>query len=256
MSVRYELSDRVATITIDDPETRNPLTSENIAGLLDAFRRVRDDADVRVAVLTGEGDRAFSAGGDLSGAFFDDPVGTHRDRGGYADLLRAMWECGRPVVGRINGHALAGGFGLAVATDITICVDDARLGAPEVGVGLFPMMLSVPLLRTMPAKQALELCLTGREVTPPEAARLGVITRAVPRGSLDEAVSETVELLLSRSPAAISLGKDAFNAVTGTDWNTALTRLQAGLTAVASTEDAREGITAFREKRGPRFTGR
>lgn len=256
MPVHFDLADRVATVTIDDPERRNPLTSENVEGLLDAFRRVTGDGGVSVVVLTGAGDRAFSAGGDLSGGFFDDPVGTHHLRGGFAEVLRAMWSCGRPVVGRINGHALAGGFGLAIATDITICVEDARLGAPEVGVGLFPMMLSVPLLRTLPPKQALELCLTGREIPTAEAERLGVITRAVPREMLDVAVSETVDLLLSRSPAAIALGRDAFNATVGTDWDTALTRLQAGLTAVASTDDAREGIEAFQAKRRPDFTGR
>ena len=256
MTVRYEVTDRVATLTIDEPERRNPLTNDTIGGLIEGFGRATADHSVSVVVLTGAGDRAFSAGGDLSGGFFDDPVASHRERGRFADLLRAMWGCGMPVIGRINGHALAGGFGLAVATDITICVDDARLGAPEVGVGLFPMMITVPLLRAMAPKAALELCLTGRTITPADAVRLGAVTRAVARTELDAAVDETVGLLVSRSPAAIALGRDAFGAVLGVDPDTALDRLQAGLTAVVSTDDAREGISAFVDKREPKFRGR
>jgi enoyl-CoA hydratase/carnithine racemase len=166
-----------------------------------------------------------------------------------------LWRGGKPTVARVNGHALAGGFGLAVACDITICVDDAKLGVPEVRVGLWPMMITVALCRAMPQKAALELMLTGRTITPDEALRLGAVSRVVPRAQLDEAVAETVTAL-SNTPASMMLGRDAFMAVASTDSDTALDRLQSGLAAVAATLDAREGVTAFGEKRPPVFGGR
>ena len=144
--VGYEVEDGRATITIDEPERHNPLSSETMAELADAVLRAGSDADVRVVVITGAGDKAFSAGGDLSGGFMDTPVATHGARGALADLFRNLRRCTKPVVGRVNGHALGGGFGLAAACDIVIAVDDALMGTPEIRVGLWPMMISaVPL---------------------------------------------------------------------------------------------------------------
>jgi enoyl-CoA hydratase/carnithine racemase len=209
-----------------------------------------------VIVYTGAGDRAFSAGGDLSSGFVSDPVGLHRDRGVLADLFRAMWRGGKPTVARVNGHALAGGFGLAVACDITVCVNDARLGTPEIDVGLWPMMITVPLVRAMPAKAVLELMMTGRIIGPEEALRLGAVSRVVTRAELDPVVDEIVNGLAAKSPAVMMLGRDAFDRVVGLHVDAALDHLQAGLTAVALTEDSREGVAAFMEKRTPRWTGR
>jgi len=253
--IKYEAVDSVATLTIDEPARRNPLSSETITGLLDGVRRAIDDPDVTVIVITGAGDAAFSAGGDLASGLFDDPVARHSERGRFAELLRLLWRGGKPTVARVNGHALAGGFGLAVACDITICVDDAKLGVPEVRVGLWPMMITVALARAMPQKAALDLMLTGRTIGPEEALRLGAVSRVVPRSQLDSAVAETVDALRN-SPASLLLGRDAFMAVASSDVDTALDRLQAGLTAVASTEDAREGVAAFVEKRPPVYRGR
>jgi enoyl-CoA hydratase/carnithine racemase len=255
VTVTSEFRGGVATLTIDDPGRRNPLGPITIAGLRDGLRRAVADPGIRVVVVTGAGDTSFSAGGDLSSQLFDDPISSHRERGQFADVLRLLWRGGKPTVARVNGHALAGGFGLAVACDITICVDDAKLGVPEVNVGLWPMMITVALRRAMPEKAVLELMLTGRMITPDEALRLGAVSRVVGRGELDAAVSETVEALLSKSPAAIELGKGAFFATSAADHDTALDLLQAGLTAVASTEDFREGVAAFAEKRTPRFRG-
>jgi enoyl-CoA hydratase len=253
--VKFEVENSAATITIDDPERRNPLSSETITGLLEGVGAALADPSVSVIVITGAGDSTFSAGGDLASGFFEEPVGRHAERGRFADLLRLLWRGGKPTVARVNGHALAGGFGLAVACDITICVDDAKLGVPEVRVGLWPMMITVALGRAMPQKAALELMLTGRTITPSEALRLGAVSRVVPRSQLDAAVEETVEALRN-NPGSLMLGRDAFMAAMATDPDTALDRLQAGLTAVASTEDAKEGVTAFAEKRNPQFRGR
>ncbi len=255
MSVRYEVSDRRAMITIDDPERRNPMSVETMSGLLDATKAAVADDDVGVIVYTGAGDRVFSAGGDLSGSFADDPVGLHRERGHLADLFRLMMRAGKPTVARVNGHALAGGFGLAVACDVTICVDDAKLGTTEVNVGLWPMMISAILVRAMPKKAALELMLTGRIIDPHEAQRLGAVSRVVAREDLDDEVDELVSALLAMSPATLMLGKDSFYGMAGLDLDTALDRLQGGLTEITLTEDAKEGVAAFLEKRDPDWTG-
>lgn len=255
MTVRYDVSGGRATITIDDPARHNPMSVETMGGLLDRTQDAMDDADVRVLVYTGAGDRAFCAGGDLSGSFVDDPIGLHEQRGDIARLFRLMMRGGKPTVARVNGHALAGGFGLAVACDITICVDDAKLGTPEVNVGLWPMMISAVLSRAMPRKAALEMMLTGRIITPGEAQRLGAVSRVVPRADLDEAVDEVVTALLASSSTTLMIGKDSFNAMADADLDTAFDRLQGGLTEVAMTDDAREGVTAFIEKREPRWGG-
>jgi len=251
--VRYEVHEGTATIVIDDPERRNPMSVETMAGLLEVTREAIADPEVRVLVYTGSGDRAFSAGGDLSGEFVDDAVGLHKARGALADLFRLMLRGGKPTVARVNGHALAGGFGLAVACDVTICVEDAKLGATEVKVGLWPMMISAILIRVMPRKAVLELMLTGRMIDPYEAQRLGAVSRVVSRDDLDSAVTETVEALKANSLATAMIGRDSFNGIADLDFDTALDRLQTGLTAVAMTEDAAEGIAAFLEKREPEW---
>ena len=251
--VDYEVSEARATITINDPERRNPISVETMADLLAATGRAVADPDVRVIVYTGAGDRAFSAGGDLSGSFVDDPVGLHRARGVLADLFRLMWRGGKPTVARVNGHALAGGFGLAAACDVTVCVEDATLGTIEIKVGLWPMMISAVLVRVMPRKAAMDLMLTGRTIDPFEAQRLGVVSRVVGREELDAAVDEVVDSLRAASPAALLISRDSFFGMVDADIDSALDRLQMGLTEIALTEDASEGIAAFLEKRAPRW---
>ena len=226
-----------------------------MAALRDATRAALADDSVRVIVYTGAGDRAFSAGGDLSASFVDDAIGLHKSRGALADLFRDMWRGGKPTVARVNGHALAGGFGLAVACDITICVDDARLGTTEGKVGLWPMMISAVLVRAMPRKAALELMLTGRVIDPAEALRLGAVSRVVARDDLDDAVDETVAALMELSPSSLMLGRDSFYAMADSDFDSALDRLQMALTEIALSPDAEEGVKAFLEKRKPEFRG-
>lgn len=255
MPVTYETSGRRATITIEDADRMNPMSVETMGELLSATERAMDDPDVGVVVYTGAGDVAFSAGGDLSGSFVDDAIGLHESRGDIARLFRLMMRGGKPTVARVNGHALAGGFGLAVACDVTICVEGAKLGTTEVRVGLWPMMISALLARVMPPKAVLEMMLTGRIITPEEAHRLGAVSRVVTREKLDETVDEVVETLLAMSPASLLLGKDSFYAMLGTDLDTAFSRLQGGLTELAMSDDAREGVAAFLEKRDPEWRG-
>ena len=254
--VSYEVDGGRATITIDDPERRNPMSVATMEALRDATRRALDDPTVRVLVYTGAGDQAFSAGGDLSGSFVDDPVGLHQARGALADLFRSMIRGGKPTVARVNGHALAGGFGLAVACDVTICVEGAKLGMTEVKVGLWPMMISALLARVMPRKAALELMLTGRLIDPDEAQRLGAVSRVVAAAELDDVVTETVDSLLANSAGTTMIGRDSFYGMVDLDFDSALDRLQSGLTATAMSADAAEGIAAFLEKRPPEWQSR
>ena len=253
--VRYEVEAGRATITLDDPERRNPLSVAVMMELASATRSAIEDPEVRVLVYTGAGEKAFSAGGDLSGSFVDDAIGLHKARGALGDLFRLMVRGGKPTVARVNGHAIAGGFGLAVACDVTICVEDARLGTSEISVGLWPMMISAILTRAMPRKAALELMLTGRLIDPHEALALGAVSRVVARSGLDEAVDEVVSRLSSLSPAALMIGKDSFYGMADAGLDSALDRLHTGLTEIALTDDAREGVAAFLDKRDPEFRG-
>jgi enoyl-CoA hydratase/carnithine racemase len=255
MTVLYEVLEGRATITIDDPDRHNPMSVETMAGLAEATGRAVDDSEVKVIVYTGTGNRSFSAGGDLSGSFADDPIGLHKARGSLGDLFRLMIRGGKPTVARVNGHALAGGFGLAVACDITVCVEGVKLGTPELRVGLWPMVISALLVRAMPRKAAMELMLTGRTIDPAEAQRLGAVTRVVTREALDGAVDEVVQGLLSSSPTILMLGKDSFEGMADVGLDTALDRLAGGFTEAAMTNDAAEGLDAFLSKRDPDWSG-
>lgn len=253
-SLRYEVADRVATVTIDRPEKRNSLSWTVMTELRAAFAAAKGDAGVRVVVLTGAGDRAFCAGADLtgmaSGAGFAE---LHDARGELARLFREMWDLGKPIVARVRGYALAGGFGLACACDLIVCSDDAQFGTPEIDVGLWPHMITVPLTRSMPPKRALELMMTGRRVDAAEGERIGFVHRVVPVDELDAAVAELTAVLAAKPPAVMKLGRDAFYAVIDQSAEDALRLLHPVLTVTATNEDAAEGIAAFAEKRSPRW---
>lgn len=254
--IRLSISDTTATITIDDPDRRNALSNEAMVEIGEALRSACADDTVRVVVVTGAGDQVFSAGGDLSGGFVDAPLADHGNRGALADLVRAMRRCPKPIVARVNGHAFGGGLGLVAACDIAIAAAHARFGTPEIAVGLWPMMITAVLRPLVPRRQLLEMMLTGRRFDAAEAVKLGIINRVVPSADLDQSVDETITALAERSPAALSLGKAAFYATEDMGLDTALDHLHIGLTTVASTEDAQEGVKAFLAKREPQWRGR
>lgn len=247
----------VATVTINRPERRNALSWAVIAELREVLASLRDDPDVRVVVLTGAGEKAFCAGADLGG--MADGAGfleLHEGRGGLADLFLDLWSLGKPTIARVRGFALAGGMGLALACDFVVAADDAQFGTPEIDVGLWPFMITVPLVRSMPPKKVLELMLTGRRVGAAEAERIGFVSRVVPVGELEAAVGELASTLAAKSPAIVKLGRDSFYEVWDRAAADALAYLHPMLTVTTLTEDAQEGIAAFAEKRPPRWKGR
>ncbi|HVV35608.1 MAG TPA: enoyl-CoA hydratase-related protein [Acidimicrobiales bacterium] len=253
----YDVADGVATLAINRPERRNALSWDVVGQMRARLADAKADDAVRVVVITGAGDKAFCAGADLGN--MADGAGyleLHEGRGGMAALFQDLWALGKPTIARVHGYALAGGFGLALACDLVIAADNSVFGTPEIDVGLWPYMITVPLTRSMPPKKALELMLTGRRVDAAEAERIGFVTRVVPVTELDAAVRELATTLAGKSPAIVKLGRDSFYDVWDRAAADALALLHPLLTLTTLTEDAQEGIAAFADKRPPEWKGR
>lgn len=254
--VLADVRESVARITINRPERRNALSPEVVRGLVDALGRYERDGEVRVVVLTGTGERAFCAGGDLGGMTDASRVDQHWQRSEIGDLLRAMRSSRLPIVARVNGHALAGGFGLMLGCDLVVATDDAELGTPEVNIGLWPFMITAVIQRDLPRKLALELMLTGRRLKAIEGREWGFVNRVVPRTELDAATDEVVAELLAKSPVVLALGKRSFYRSEDMSFTEGVDYLAGMLTVCLESEDALEGVTAFLQKRPPQWKGR
>ncbi len=286
--VRYELAHRIARVTLNRPQRRNALSAEVVEGLLAALRRAGSDDAVQVVVLTGAGEKSFCAGGDLgdlarmgeaarTGEAAGGPgvpavggpgavgvaagasgagrvaAGGTAEGNGPVQLFAAFRELGKPIIARVAGHALGGGLGLAVSCDIAIAADDVKLGTPEINVGLWPMMIMAVLHRNVGPKQAFKLYYTGQLVGAPEAVRLGLLTEALPRAALDPRVDELAGQIAAKSPAALRLGRTAFFESESLPLHEQLSYLRDQLAVLAATDDAREGIAAFLDRRAARF---
>jgi len=255
--VLLDVAGGIARLRINRPAQRNALSASVFSGLREGVAAVARDDSARVLVLEGAGDTAFCAGGDLREMAADgDALHAHRNRGMLAELFGDLWRLGKPTIARVQGYALAGGFGLALACDFVVASDRAEFGVPEVHVGLWPYMITVPLLHWMPPKQALSLMLTARRISAPEAARLGFVSDVVPHQELDKAVASLADELRQASPQAVALGRTAFYTAVNGDVDTRLQMLQAALTVNLGVSDAREGTTAFAEKRLPAWRTR
>ena len=244
------MSDGVATLTLSDPDHRNTLTAAVIAGLLDALEAAAADPSVRVVVLTNAG-QVFCAGADLSGTSGGDRATSERGASGFDELLRAIQASATPVVGRIDGHAVAGGVGLAAACDISIARDDVLLGFTEVRVGVVPAMISVVCLPKMRRGDALEAFLRGTRFPAPRAAEIGLINRAVPADQLDAAVTEVVDDLKRGGPTALGLAKRLVYEVPSLPDDEAWSATAAQSAALFGSDEAAEGMAAFLGKRRP-----
>jgi len=226
-----------------------------------ALAQARVDPAVRVVVLTGAGDRAFSAGADLVGA--SSPAAAPRDaagpdagelhetRGELARLFEDLWDLGKPSIARVRGYALAGGMGLALACDLVVAADDAVFGTPEIDIGIWPYLVTASLLQAMTPKRALELMMTGRHVGAEEAERIGIANRVVPVAELDSAVDELADALAKKPPAAMRAGRDSFYTTLALSPRDALRYLHPLLTVATSGDEAAEGRAAFAEHRPP-----
>jgi enoyl-CoA hydratase/carnithine racemase len=257
LKVRYEAADGVATITLDDPGTRNALSTELLDGLLAAFTRARDDDAVRCVVLASSHEKTFSSGANLGGFGADTPlVHKHDASARFVQLFQLIGQLGKPSIVQAGGHVLAGALGIALACDLIVAGESASFGTPEINVGAFPFMIMAIIYRNVGRKKTNELLLLGERIDAREAQRIGIVNRVVPDGQLDAAVAEWAAKLEAKSPLIMRLGKDAMYRQMDMDFVQALDFLRSQLTIAQSTEDIVEGVTAFFEKREPVWKGR
>lgn len=252
----YELKDHVAFLTINREDRRNSISQEMLLSFLDYLSAVDQDEEIRAVCLTGTGEKAFCSGADLGTTLAEEGADRLSGPRNYARLLKEMAKFGKPLVARVNGPCLAGGIGLMLSCDIIIARNDTFFCTPEVNVGIFPMMVGSLLYRNVLRKKALDMVLTGRKIPAPEAEIMGLITRAVDPGSLDDEIQNTLKLLTSKSPIGTRIGKDAFRTMSDMPFEEAVDYLCEALGRVISTQDAVEGMTAFLQKRAPKFTGK
>src|SRR3954471_23454449 len=257
-TVRYEVGEEgVATIALDQPETRNALSDELLDGLIEAFELARDDDAVRCVVLTSTHDKVFSSGGDLRGFAADVPL-AHKHQGirRFPELFTLIGTLGKPTLCAANGHVLAGALGLALACDLIVAKAGVRLGTPEINVGVFPFMIMALIYRNLGRKKTNELLLLGEQVSAAEAERIGLVNKVVPDDQFDAAVADWAGKLAAKSPLLMRLGKDAMFRQQDMALADALEFLHAQLTIAFATDDIQEGVQAFLAKREPVWTGR
>jgi enoyl-CoA hydratase len=249
--------DGVATITLNDPETRNAVGTQTLDELIDAFSWARDEEAVRCVVLTSSHEKVFSAGGNLEGFAADVPLAEkHFTTKRFVDLFRLIGELGKPTICGANGHVLAGALGVALACDLVIAKEGATFGTPEINVGVFPFMIMALIYRNVPRKKTNEMLLLGERMSAEEALEAGIVNRVARVEEFDAAVAEWAGKLAAKSPVMMRLGKEAMFRQMDMPFLEALEFLHHNLTLALSTEDAKEGVSAFFEKREPQWRGR
>ena len=256
--VLYEVADDgVATIALNDPDTRNALSNELFDGLISSLQRGKDDAAVRCVVLRSTHETVFSSGANLGG-FAGDVALVHKHFASerFPALFRLIGTLGKPTIVAANGHVLAGALGIALACDLIIASEQATFGTPEINVGAFPFMIMALIYRNVPRKKVNELLLLGERWSAQQALAAGIVNRVVPVAELDAAVADWAGKLASKSPLIMRLGKDAMYRQLDMPLEDALDYLHAQLTIAMSTEDIVEGVSAFFEKREPQWKGR
>jgi enoyl-CoA hydratase len=257
LSIRVERDEAVALLTIDRPQAMNALDVETLSALRDRLRELREDPEARVTVLTGAGDRAFAAGADIKYMSGLDREAA-REWGGLGHEVGHLLEASSaPAIAAINGFALGGGCELALACDLRYASSTAKLGQPEINLGIIPGWGGTQrLARTTSLGFAKELVLTGGLVGADEAKRHGLVNEVYEPDELMDKVMETARLLASKSPLALAAAKSALNDALQGVHEGNLEREADGFARLFATEDAKEGLTAFVEKREPTFTGR
>jgi enoyl-CoA hydratase/carnithine racemase len=256
--VLYDVDARgVASITLNDPDTRNALSAELLGGLIEGFERARDEEAVRCVVLRSSHEKTFSSGANLGG-FAADVALVHKHFAGerFVGLFKLIGELGKPTIVAARGHVLAGALGIALACDLIVASESASFGTPEINVGAFPFMIMALIYRNVPRKKANELLLLGERWDAQQALQAGIVNRVVPDPELEDVVSEWAGKLAGKSPVIMRLGKEAMRRQLDMPLDDALDYLRAQLTLAQSTEDIVEGVSAFFEKREPAWKGR
>ncbi|MBW2286101.1 MAG: enoyl-CoA hydratase/isomerase family protein [Deltaproteobacteria bacterium] len=247
---------KIAKIVLNRPEKRNALNNILLREIPQALYELDQDDEVRVIVLSGAG-AGFCAGADLT--FLTENLGimqSRQEKAGVGNMLSAIGKIGKIVIAQVHGFALAGGFGLAVASDLTVVAEETVLGMPEIKRALFPMNIMSPICRAMPRKQALELLFTGDNLSPREALEAGLVNRVVPQADLEQKTLDLAEKIARYSPATIRLGKNAFYTMNDMEYFKTFSYLVDMLTITSLTEDAQEGVKAFFDKREPIWKGK
>ncbi|MGQ9506457.1 MAG: enoyl-CoA hydratase/isomerase family protein [Candidatus Bathycorpusculaceae bacterium] len=253
----YEKKNGIATITINRPAALNAMSVETIKEIISRLEDAEKDETVKVIVITGAGEKAFCVGLDLKTVKDITVVqGVETSRLGQK-LTLMIEELGKPVIAAINGYALGGGLELAMACDIRIASENAKVGQPEVNVGLIPGWGGTQRLPRFVGKGiAKELIFTGRMIDAKTAEAMGLINKVVPMENLKSTVEEIAKEIMSKSPIAIKLVKELVNISTETDLKIGLTHEAEAFGVLSSTEDYKEGVSAFIEKRKPQYKGR
>jgi enoyl-CoA hydratase/carnithine racemase len=255
--VLYGVADGVATVTLNDPDKRNMLSGAMLSEVVAAMEMARDSEEVRAVVLTGAGDKAFCAGADLGGFAADATlIQKHYGSDLFLEFFRLMPRLGKPSLCAANGHVLAGGLGLALSCDLVIAKEGATFGTPEINVGAFPYMIMAIIYRNVPRKKVNEMMLLGERLSPHQAVEYGLANKVVPAAEFDAAVADWARKLAAKSPLLMRLGHDAIYRQQDMAVDDALDYLRSQLTLTFSTEDLREGVQAFFEKRDPEWEGR
>jgi len=245
-------------ITFNRPEKRNALNAEIFAALYDAIAGADRDPAVKVVVITGKGDKAFSAGADLrpsvKGSAFDfDWANPEHFATRFFRLLERIRV---PLIARVNGVAYAGGLSLVAACDLAVAVDTARFCAPEATLGFFPVHVLPYLMLNVPRKVLLQMSMTGEPIDAADARAFGLVNWVVPAAELDAKMDWLIDRLARNSSAGIKTGKQIYRAMSQMHFEEALSYADTAFAYISQTEDVREGLAAFNEKRKPRFTGR
>jgi crotonobetainyl-CoA hydratase len=257
--VRFEVTDHVARVTIDRPQVLNAVDAATHERLSQIWEQIEHDRDVRAVVLTGAGDRAFCVGADMSAAAISKTgleYWADLDPNGFGGLsLRTTLDV--PVIARVNGYALGGGMEMVLGCDIVVAAETAQLGLTEPRVGRLPLDGGVfQLVRRVPHTAAMGLLLTGRRVPAAELHRMGLVNEVVPAEELDAAVDRWVQDVLACSPASLRAIKQMVQRTAHLTAQDAHAQRLPALTAALDSEDSREGVLAFQEKRAPVWTGR
>ena len=251
--IRLELDGPVARITLQFPERRNAIGPRMVGELLHALDAVQANAACRVLLLQGDG-KSFCGGADLAQMQSGD-ADPFVGRGDYADLLAALWRCDRPIVCKVQGHAMGGGLGLVAASHFAVAASDAQFATPEVGVGLFPMMIMAVLRRRMGRQSLLDWMLLAEKHSASDALAAGLLHKVVAPESLDEEVSALCMKLVEKGAASVRIGLRALADQDALSLEEALPKLRDGLARCLATNDAMEGLSAFVQRRSPVFTG-